>query len=152
MHRNLEMSEAIAVLRKIQEQLKSAGAELPIENKGTIESAMTTGLSIALAIVEKEMDELQAKPLPEPAAYMVEIDRYNIGNLKFPARTAVVRILDNLPELPDDVNKKVTPLYAGHQVINKLSDDELMQMWVLSDSPSDFAHKIESSYGIGVKK
>jgi hypothetical protein len=39
-------------LSDVAEQLKSAGAKLPVDNHGTIESAMNTGLSIALALVE----------------------------------------------------------------------------------------------------
>lgn len=41
-------------LDRIAQKLRAAGASLPVESKGTIESAMATGLSIALALVESE--------------------------------------------------------------------------------------------------
>jgi hypothetical protein len=43
----------VEVRKEIAGQLKNAGAKLPVENDGTIESAMNTGLSIALALVEE---------------------------------------------------------------------------------------------------
>jgi len=46
------------VLQRIEELLVKAGAKLPIDNQGTIESAMKTGLSIALVIVQEEIRSL----------------------------------------------------------------------------------------------
>jgi len=40
------------VRKEIAGHLRRAGAKLPIDVQSTIESAMTTGLSIALALVE----------------------------------------------------------------------------------------------------
>ncbi len=46
----------VDTLRRIESQLRSAGADLPVRVEGTIESAMKTGLSIALAIIVGEME------------------------------------------------------------------------------------------------
>lgn len=47
---------AIEALRGIEEKLLRAGAVLPVEVKGTIESAVKTGLSIALCLVVSERE------------------------------------------------------------------------------------------------
>lgn len=49
---------ALATLRNVSTKLRRAGACLPVENRGTIESAMHTGMSIALAVVESEIEAL----------------------------------------------------------------------------------------------
>ena len=54
------------VLQGIADQLRKAGATLPVEVKGTIESAMQSGLSIALVIVEEAIAK-QATPQPVAA-------------------------------------------------------------------------------------
>jgi DNA-directed RNA polymerase alpha subunit len=51
-------------LERIAGQLRSAGARLPVVTDGTIESAITTGLSIALCLIEME---LSAGKLTSPA-------------------------------------------------------------------------------------
>ena len=54
------------ILAKIADMLRSAGASVPApENKGTIESAMATGLSIALCIIENEAAALAQGAEPE---------------------------------------------------------------------------------------
>jgi hypothetical protein len=55
------VSEEAPHLETIREKLIRAGAKLPMENKGTIESAMAGGLSIALCIVEAEIDAARAQ-------------------------------------------------------------------------------------------
>lgn len=60
-------------LDRIAEKLRKAGAKLPVENKGTIESAMATGLSIALLLVEDEITAAAAEPDGEPL-FMCGID------------------------------------------------------------------------------
>lgn len=48
-------------LEAVRSQLIKAGAAIPVpELKGTIESAMCTGLSIALAVVETQIEESRA--------------------------------------------------------------------------------------------
>jgi hypothetical protein len=48
-----QRDELLAALSKIAVQLRDAGASIPApENKGTIESAMATGLSIALLLID----------------------------------------------------------------------------------------------------
>jgi hypothetical protein len=42
----------LTALKAIACQLRKAGATIPAENRGTIESAIKTGLSIALLLVE----------------------------------------------------------------------------------------------------
>ena len=49
-----ENAKLVAALEGVSEKLKRAGASIPApENKGTIESAITTGLSIALLLVDE---------------------------------------------------------------------------------------------------
>lgn len=48
------------VLGRLEKKLREAGAELPVEVKGTIESSMKTGLSVALSVVLQEMARLRA--------------------------------------------------------------------------------------------
>lgn len=55
------VSEEAPHLQTIREKLIRAGAKLPMENKGTIESAMAGGLSIALCVVEAEIDAARAQ-------------------------------------------------------------------------------------------
>jgi len=47
---------AVNALERVAEQLRRAGAKLPVENNGTIESAVNTGLSIALCVVLTEIE------------------------------------------------------------------------------------------------
>lgn len=47
----------LITLKKIAQQLRKAGAIIPIDNKGTIESAMRGGLSIALLLIEDAIIE-----------------------------------------------------------------------------------------------
>lgn len=70
------MTDIIKALERIAEKLKRAGARVPVEAKGTIESAMATGLSMALVLVEEEQAALStyrasvdAVELPEPEFY-----------------------------------------------------------------------------------
>ena len=49
------MTNTVEALRRIRDKLIRMGASLPIEVKGTIESAMTTGHSHALLLVEEEI-------------------------------------------------------------------------------------------------
>lgn len=51
---------ALAALQSLSSQLRGAGASLPTENLGTIESAMRMGLSIALALIESEIEAVSA--------------------------------------------------------------------------------------------
>lgn len=51
---------ALMTLHSVSAKLRSAGARLPVEIHGTIESAMYTGISIALAQVESEIKALWA--------------------------------------------------------------------------------------------
>ena len=52
-----DQSGAVKCLQHIAKRLRNAGADLPApEIKGTIESSMKTGLSIALSIVEQEIN------------------------------------------------------------------------------------------------
>jgi hypothetical protein len=46
----------------------------------------------------------------------------------------------------------VRGFYAEPRAMIHLSDDELMQMWVLSESPADYAHRIELAYGLRVEQ
>lgn len=50
---------AIAALERIERRLREAGASLPVEVKGTIESAVNTGLSIALCLVVFEIEQIK---------------------------------------------------------------------------------------------
>lgn len=52
---------AFEALNKVATQLRNAGAEVPAINEGTIESAMRTGLSIALLLVETEMAAIESE-------------------------------------------------------------------------------------------
>ena len=57
-------------LNRIAEKLRLAGASLPApEVTGTIEGSIVTGLCIALALVEREIEAL-AQPEQEPVAWM----------------------------------------------------------------------------------
>lgn len=67
-----ERDEARATVARMREAMEAvrqklirAGAKLPVENKGTIESAMAGGLSIALAVVDGEIDALSATAKPQ---------------------------------------------------------------------------------------
>lgn len=56
-------------LHRVAEQLRGGGATLPAPApNGTIESAMNTGMCIALAIVQQEIENLPAAPPPAPVA------------------------------------------------------------------------------------
>ncbi len=62
-------------LENIAALLKRAGAKTPIQCDGTIESAVATGLSIALCIVEQQIE--RAKPVIDwrvEAAKVIEGD------------------------------------------------------------------------------
>lgn len=55
--------DTLIVLRKISEDMRLGGASLPAPpSEGTIESALRTGLSIGLLLVEKEIDSLKSTP------------------------------------------------------------------------------------------
>ena len=43
-------------LQRIRERLVRAGAAYPVTTEGTIESAIKTGLSIALVLVDEELE------------------------------------------------------------------------------------------------
>jgi hypothetical protein len=59
-----EVTRLRASLARITESLKKSGASLPApELKGTIESSIITGLSIALALVESESVSVQRQDL-----------------------------------------------------------------------------------------
>jgi hypothetical protein len=49
-----------AALHKIAAKLRQAGATLPVEVQGTIESSFKTGLSIALCLVEEALSQQKA--------------------------------------------------------------------------------------------
>lgn len=72
------MNDIIKALERIAEKLKRAGARVPVETKGTIESAMAAGLSMALVLIEEEQAALatyrasvDAVELPEPDGVIV---------------------------------------------------------------------------------
>lgn len=48
----LARCEFMGKLENLEERLKKAGAKIPIENKGTTESAIETGLSIAMLEIQ----------------------------------------------------------------------------------------------------
>lgn len=55
-------NDTYPALERIAEKLKAAGAKIPIEVQGTIESGIRTGLSTALFLVEEELDLLSKVP------------------------------------------------------------------------------------------
>lgn len=62
-------------LARIRDKLIQAGAQLPVEVAGTIDSAMRTGRSHALLLVEQEIAALAAQPsAPKDSAGPVRID------------------------------------------------------------------------------
>ena len=57
---------AIEALEEVSAKLRLTGATLPApEPKGTVESAMTNGICVALAVVEDSLAALRAQPVPE---------------------------------------------------------------------------------------
>ena len=52
----------LPALNRIREKLTRAGARIPIDNQGTVDSAIKSGLSIAMMLVEDEITALAASP------------------------------------------------------------------------------------------
>lgn len=69
----------IEALERIESKLKRAGAQVPIVNEGTVDSAIKSGLSIALMLVE---DELKAARSQQEAAQELDAkaatDRFTV--------------------------------------------------------------------------
>lgn len=76
------MKTSYEVLVDLAEKLKKAGAKLPIENKGTMESAHKGGLSIALVLVEDALASMSPTEVPEKTQdILTAIDDYANGKI-----------------------------------------------------------------------
>jgi hypothetical protein len=92
---------AIAVLAQVANKLRRAGASVPIPvstTAPTIESTINRGLSIALCVVETELDALAAAAPRENAAHRA---LFSLPPIQVSASTALA-----LPEMP--TQKRVT--------------------------------------------
>ena len=58
-----QRDDLIASLKEIASRLRSAGASIPApEHKGTFESAIATGMSIALVLIDQAIEKTGVKP------------------------------------------------------------------------------------------
>ncbi len=66
---------ALESLKDIKTKLERAGAKIPLENKGTIESAMQSGLSMAMLLITEKIDGLESAASGEAARVPTEIQQ-----------------------------------------------------------------------------
>jgi hypothetical protein len=114
-------------MKRISDNLKKAGATLPApEITGTIEGSMITGLCIALAIVEQEIEALAEQPAQqEPVAWRV---RFHYGTDGMEKRIGDWKLHSYLPTPEKD--KEVEPLYTSPPAQRKpLTDKQRSKMY-----------------------
>jgi hypothetical protein len=111
-------------LKRIAEKLRRAGASLPApELTGTIEGSVVTGLCIALALVETEIEAL-AQPEQEQ----------QIETLK--------RCLFQMQEAAKDLVEQAKSLTPPQRTWVELTDDEIALIHADNPHPQGFARAI----------
>lgn len=92
----------LPALQRIKQKLERAGAKLPIESQGTAESAITAGMSMALLLVDDEIQTLNDSDDP-PESVQVCYQAYQVVgsllvDLNLFGTEEAGKILDNLSQ------------------------------------------------------
>lgn len=88
-----------ALLNEVADKLRKAGARVPLpEAKGTIESTMQRGLSLALVFVEDALSRAPPAPPPDVQTLIKAIEDYTEGKILL----MELRGCAGLPILPED--------------------------------------------------
>jgi hypothetical protein len=128
-------------IKRIAEKLRRAGASIPApEVTGTIEGSVVTGLCIALALVEAEIEAL-TQPEQEPVPTLEDLEQEIYQNTRnFISRDVMEWMLRRYYTTPPQ-RKPLT----DEQVISKA-----LHLSGLGTSPDvlQFARAIEAAHGI----
>ena len=120
-------------LKRIAEKLRRAGASLPApEVTGTIEGSVVTGLCIALALVETEIEAL-AQPEQEPVAWMKANDTE--WSISFFEEDGYVPLFTTPPQRKPLTDEQIEAIAKNYALGNPTT-------------PLHFVRAIEAAHGI----
>ncbi|HYN54354.1 MAG TPA: hypothetical protein VES38_06590 [Methylotenera sp.] len=110
-------------LNRIAEQLKATGASVPApEAKGTLESSIITGLSIALSLVNSEIEQLSNQSLSADAETFKK-QRDDLGAHVVPVYAALDTLLEHAEEVEmDDLLGRFAPNEFWHELEDALNE------------------------------